>query len=160
MTRLVVAVDSSRAEVKLGRVKSGVYANVLRAVTRLSINLQAYVKENKLTGQVLHTRTGTLRRSINREVTSTPSAIRAVVGTNVEYAAGHEYGFNGDVNVKAHLRQITQAWGRPISPRSVQVQAHTKHVVLPERSFLRSALKDFEDRIVQDIRGAAKEGAK
>lgn len=156
MTDFIVAVDTSRLDAKLRRVPKQVEASVLRAVRRLAINLQGYVKDQKLSGQVLHTRTGTLRRSINQEVTQSGSSIRGVVGTNVSYGRIHEYGFQGTVDVKAHLRTITQAFGRPLSsPVTQNVRAHTMTVNLPERSFLRSALKDFEPRILKELKAAA-----
>ncbi len=67
-------------------------ANLRQAVLRIGISVQAEVKENKLSGQVLHVRTGTLRRSINQQVSEDSTGIYGQVGTNVEYAAVHEYG--------------------------------------------------------------------
>lgn len=55
------------------------------------------------------------------------------VGTNVEYAAAVHDGLGAQrVTVKAHTRRITQAFGRPISPRSVQVTSFERNV--PARS--------------------------
>ncbi len=47
----------------------------------------------------------------------------------------HEYGFNGDVTVKAHLRMIKMAFGKSISPKQVSIKTHTRKVDLPEKSF-------------------------
>jgi phage gpG-like protein len=106
-----------------------------RTVTRLTIELQGYIKSDKLSGQVLNVRTGNLRRNINQRVTETGDSITGVVGTNVEYARLHEYGGT----VKEHLRTITMAWGRPLkAPKTIKVPAYT----VPARSFLRSALRD------------------
>ena len=66
--------------------------NLRRAVLRIGISVQAVVKDEKLSGQVLHVRTGTLRRSINFQPSEDTSGIYGSVGTNVEYAAIHEYG--------------------------------------------------------------------
>ena len=143
--------------------------SVVRAMNRITIGLQARVKAEKLSGQVLHVRTGTLRRSINREVRASGSAgmIEGIVGTNVEYAAAHEYGFDGTVTVRAHVRRISTKFksealqsqngkaatiarwvGRSGKNRFVKgyadVAAHARHMHLPERSFLRSALKEYE----------------
>ncbi|MEP7312547.1 MAG: HK97 gp10 family phage protein [Pseudomonadota bacterium] len=105
------------------------------AVTRSAFNLQRHVKENKLSGQVLKVRTGRLRRSINVRVTDSESQVVGSVGTNVEYARAHEFGFKGVVNVREHLR-------RTVSGFRASVRAHSRKVNLPERSFLRDALKD------------------
>jgi phage gpG-like protein len=110
-------------------------------VNRLSITVQGAVKEGKLTGQVLHVRTGTLRRSINRVVTESENAIHASVGTNIVYGAIHEFGFQGAVDVRAYVRGDGAA-----------VSAHTRQVNLPARSFLRSTLAERESEITSTLR--------
>lgn len=123
-----------------------------KALIRLSIELQAYIKSSKLSGQVLKNRTGTLRRSINRKIVETPHSLQAFVGTNVKYARPHEYGFEGTVNVKDHLRLVKQAWGRELrTPVWANVKAHQREVKLPERSFLRSALLDKRSKILTEL---------
>ena len=56
----------------------------------------------------------------------------------------HEFGFSGTQNVRESLRTVKQAFGRPISPVEAIVRAHSRKVDLPERSFLRSALRELE----------------
>lgn len=153
---VVYKVDTSVLDERLKRIPQQLHQSILRAVTRLAIEIQGYVKTDKLSGQALHVRTGTLRRSINFKVVDTPVRIGATVGTNVEYAAAHEYGFQGPVTVKAHLRQMSMAFGKPVAnPREIAVRSFVRQVNLPERSFLRSALQDFEPRILSDLREAA-----
>lgn len=118
-------------------------AELRASVGRLSIKLQRQVSQEKLSGQVLKVRTGRLRRSIAQAVTEEGSRVVGVVSTNVSYAPAHEYGFTGSVSVSAHLRMIMQAWGKPIAPREVQVKSFTRPMKLPERSFLRSALREL-----------------
>jgi phage gpG-like protein len=140
-----------RAEEFLARLKGAgerLHAVMVRVVTRLSIEIQAAVVSDKLSGQVLHTRTGTLRRSINRVVFDEPGRILAQVGTNVVYARVHEYGFQGIQNVREHAR------------KGHIVRAHVRNVNMPERSFLRSTLREFEQKIRTDIRRAAMEALK
>lgn len=168
MSLFTVTVKTDVLEARLRSAPELMRASLLRAVTRLSIGIQRSVKEDKLTGQVLHVRTGTLRRSINRVVTDEPDGIFATVGTNVEYAAIHEYGFSGSVNIKAYVRQhrerltYAQQYKRTgavikgkLTGTSSLVSAHTRQVNMPERSFLRSTLKDWEPRIVSELRQAA-----
>lgn len=129
-----------------------VQAAIVQSVGRSALRLQREVMENRLSGQVLNVRTGNLRRSIHQRVTNTGSAVIGEVNTNVRYGKAHEYGFVGTVNVKASLRQVRQAFGRPLkSPRYVQVRAHPRNVRLPERSFLRSALRDMKPMIETDL---------
>lgn len=131
--------------------------NLLRRVLRLSILLQAYVKTRKLSGQALKRKTGTLSRSINRKIKQTPIEISATVGTNVVYGKIHEYGFTGTENVRSHLRNIKQAFGRPIAPREIMISAHSRKMVMPMRSFLRSSLQEMTPQIRAEMTAALSE---
>lgn len=140
---------------------------MVRVVNRFTLELQARTKE-KLSGEVLHVRTGTLRRSINRKVELRGSNVVGTVGTNVEYAAAHEYGFDGEVTVRAHVRRVasrtlTELRGtrRRMSVQGVAfVKEHTMHMHVPERSFLRSALAELEPGFAPAVRKAAAEALK
>jgi len=126
------------------------------SVGRLAIKLTRKIKEEKLTGQVLKNQTGTLRRSINQRIDKAGTGIVASIGTNKSYAAAHEYGFTGTVTVKEHMREIKQAFGRPINPVNVRVRTHTMMMHLPERSFLRSALREMDQEIKTGLSDALK----
>ena len=91
----------------------GVQSAVEKSIGRSVLKLQREVKRNRLSGQVLNVRTGNLRRSIHHQVTSSGGLVVGEVNTNVRYGAAQEYGFAGTVNVKASMRQIRQAFGRP-----------------------------------------------
>lgn len=135
--------------------------NLSNAIGRLVLQLQRNVKADKLSGQVLKVKTGRLRRSINSSLQGVNTErVQGTVGTNVSYARAHEYGFTGAVSVKAHMRTIKQAFGKSITPVSVQVGGHSRNVTLPERSFLRTALQDMEPRIQSELRNAVTEAVK
>lgn len=121
-------------------------AALLRVMNRLSIEVQRGVKD-KLTGPVLHVRTGTLRRSINRRVEQIGGGVTATIGTNVKYAGVHEFGFQGTVDVREHVRRMK-------SGTNVAVRAHARQVDMPERSFLRSTVTDMAPHIKAEIRKA------
>lgn len=109
----------------------------------------------KVSGPVLKNRTGTLRRKLNVRFTETPNEISATVGLKLKYAAAHEYGFDGVVPVREHLRRVTQVFGRPLAePVSATVRAHTVHMKLPERSYLRSTLREEAPSIRDAMRAA------
>ena len=126
---------------------------IVNSVTRSSIMLVRYVKEKKLSGQVLKVRTGTLRRKVNYRVTQSPSEVVGAVGVKLSYAAAHEYGLDVQETVREHLRTAKQAFGRPIAGVTFSVRAHTRHMKLPERSFLRSSLHELTPEIQAMIRG-------
>jgi phage gpG-like protein len=118
-------------------------------IGRAVLRVQAYSKADKLSGQVLQVRTGRLRRSINTRVEISADKVTGVVGTNVEYARVHEYGFSGTVTVREHLR-------RTVTGAQALVRPHARRMNLPERSFLRSALHDMEPQIREEFEQAVK----
>ena len=134
--------------------------SMVKAMNRVTIGVQALVKSGKLSGQVLHVRTGTLRRSINQEVRYAGSGlIEGIVGTNVEYAHVHEYGFHGTVSVKEHLRMQKVAWGKAMkNPREVTVKAHNMTMNTPGKRFLRDALAENAELIRETYRKAVNRG--
>lgn len=136
---------------KIEQIEPQIQKSLLATITKLSFQLQAKVVSEKLSGQVLKTKTGTLRRSIATNVTNLSGSITGRVGTNVDYGLIHEYGFKGNVTVDGHLRQITKAWGRSITPKKVFVRTHQKKANYPVRSFLRSALREMEPTIKIEI---------
>ena len=142
---------------RLDAIPGSVAAAVRRAVEGQAIALTRYVKGSKLSGQVLRNRSGHLRASISYALMIADQGLTAQVGANVEYAHVHEYG--GDFAIKAHQRMMTQAFGRPVAiPRMISVRAHDAHY--PERSFLRSSLRESRDRIIAAIERAVAQGIK
>jgi phage gpG-like protein len=138
---------------RLERMPETVREVLRREINTLSIRLLGHVKADKLSGQVLNVRSGRLRRSINFRVEEVGSGIYGYVGTTVEYARVHEYGFKGVVSVREHLR-------RTVSGKMASVRAHPRNVNVPERSFLRSALEDMAGDIREGIRAAATKAVK
>ena len=130
----------------LRRFDAAARGEIQKGIGRITLKLLTLVKAQKLSGQALNVRTGRLRRSITQRIEAGADEISGIVGTNVDYAAIHEYGFKGAVTVKQHLRLVKQAFGRPLkSPVWSTVGTHTKNVSMPERSFLRSALADMKN---------------
>lgn len=68
--------------------------------------------------------TGRLRNSIAHEVKMDGArGITGRIGSNVKYAAFHEFGFSGIVNVKAHTRiaaVLSSGTGKPVEVRRPQ----------------------------------------
>lgn len=129
------------------RMPAKLHVELKVGIARAALLVQRDSKEDKLSGQVLKVRTGRLRRSINTKITDTETRVVGTVGTNVEYAHIHEYGFDGIVSVREHLRA---AKGGAEST----VRAHQRHVHMPERSFLRSALNDMAEPIKREFEQA------
>jgi phage gpG-like protein len=108
-------------------------------IGRAALRVQTQAKVN-LSDNVLHVRTGRLRRSINVKQTDNAGGVSATVGTNVAYAHVHEFGFSGSVSVREHLR-------RSVLGKEFSVRAHSMKMKVPEKSFLRSALNAMAEPI-------------
>jgi phage gpG-like protein len=136
-------------------------AELRRRVARFAFEITDAAVSN-VSGKLLRRRTGALAGSIAPRVTETSDSITGIVGAGgvaAKYAAVHEYGFSGTVPVKAHLRAITQAWGRAIEPRSIYVGAHTRAMNIAEKAYLRGALRERRGAIVDGLAEAARVAA-
>ncbi|HNP41542.1 MAG TPA: phage virion morphogenesis protein [Nitrospira sp.] len=136
-------------------------SQLVKRVTRLAFALQKRVQETKLSDQVLHVRTGRLRRSINSRVEEDGARVYGFVGTNVVYGQRHEMGFSGTENVKAHSRLMTVAFGRKVKdPRQISVRAFSRQIKYAARPFLRPALAEMKPEIVKGMEQALRDAAK
>lgn len=142
---------------RLRAVREAAVSGVARAIARLGLDLQSSVQQDKLSGQVLRARSGTLRDSIAVRTRQNGTSVEATVYSDLDYAAAQEYGFFGTVGVRASLRQIKEAFGRPIAPKTIGVGAYARRMDLPPRSFLRSALDDMSPEIGEQIDSALRE---
>ena len=140
---------------------------VVATMTRLVIMLTRKIKEEKLSGQVLKNRTGRLRRSISPDVKiGVGTSVVGSVSTNVEYAGIHEYGgvINHPGSVPRHgaaLRWLNPGYSGPLnrskSGKLLNTQAagawvfakstEPHKIVMPERSFMRTALAEMKIEI-------------
>jgi hypothetical protein len=144
---------------RLRALPDAINSGLLRGITQLGIELQRRVQHDKLSGQVLRTRTGSLRSSIGLQVDQSDGAVTASVFTDSRYAGAEEYGFTGTVSVRTSLRRIRQAFGRPIAEKTISVRAYDRRMDLPEHSFLRSALEDVGPAIRDGVQAALAEAA-
>ena len=124
--------------------------------------------------EILDVRTGRLRGSVATEVEVNGNDVTGRIGSNVPYAAFHEFGFFGDEQVRAHTRvrgwnkggrakETTRYVGRrgglgyskDIRPAEVRlglsnfssiedVRAHVRHIEYAGRPFLRPALENTD----------------
>jgi phage gpG-like protein len=137
----------------LERVTEGLVRNVAVRMRDQMRQLSNYVKEQKLSGQVLNRRTGNLSRGVNSYVTEDASAVEGKVGVSnlVPYAAFHEYGFSGTEQVREYAR-------RTRSGKIATVRAHSREVNYPAHSFLRTALAEKKAEIINALARNITEG--
>ncbi|EJG1589902.1 phage virion morphogenesis protein [Vibrio parahaemolyticus] len=73
------------------------------------------------------------------------------IGSTEPYSAVHQDGFSGAVQVAAHTRLVTQAFGKALaSPARVSVNAFTRQMNIPQREFL-GLSRDNQEEIYQVI---------
>lgn len=131
-------------------------ARLKRALQFLGIGLAAHIQKTKLSGQRLNIRSGRLISSIHEETVDDQSGVTTYVGTNVKYARVHEYGFQGPSGVKQHMRQIKQAFGRPIAPKTIVVRPFFRGTNISEKRFMRDSLIEFQPTVQKTMDKLAK----
>jgi phage gpG-like protein len=137
---------------KLNAAPDKLRQGLARAVTRLALETERLAKQ-KVSGPVLKVRTGSLRSSINIGSTPyvTPTAIYGQVGTNIRYARIHEFG--GQIHVPEIRPKKARVLAFEVGGQTVFAMRAAAHVVkMPERSFLRSALREMQPRIEEELR--------
>lgn len=155
----VSLIGDTELRAKLSGMPSKIHDALLRKITALSFKLQAYIRIEKLSGQVLKHQSGNLWRSIQQRVDDQGSAIygRAFSSGDVKYAAIHEFGGKTSPHVIEPVKAKVLAFvmgGKQIFAARVNHPGS----VMPERSFMRSSLKDMQQEIVDGMTEAVKEG--
>ena len=150
-------VDPTAAIARLGALADSLRSGVRALVGDGAARLYALV-EAKLSGEVLHARSGALARSIRIETNEDADGIGARVfgDGSVPYARIQEFG--GRIAVPEIAAVNAKALAFVYGGR-MQFARHTAaHVVdIPERSYMRSSLAEFENGFVDDVRELATE---
>jgi len=122
---------------KLKRFRVGVLARVQKMLEESADEVAGNANEDYLRGPrsktALGVVSGDLGRSVKRGGKGNHYKLtgnRVVIGTNLPYAAIHEFGFSGTVKVPAHTRN------------GFNVRSHSRRLVMPPRPFLNPALRD------------------
>ena len=129
---------------------------ITRAMDKIAIYLVAYVKENKLSGQVLRRRTGTLSRSIRGTVEQQAGQVVGNITSRdkgnapLPYAVFWENGFTGTQNVRAHVRKMA-------SGGEASVRAFVRNVHQIARPFFAPTLKENQNYIRDQLNKAVSE---
>lgn len=149
---------TNRVEQRLTTSVDSLRAAVIRKAHALALELEAYVKTRKLSGQVLHVRTGDLRRSIQSKVTVDGPRVEGSVFSDgsVPYADIHEFGGRTGphdiIPVKAQALHFMMH-GKEVFAKIV----HHPGSKMPERSYLRSSLEEMAPRIESEMAAVLEE---
>ena len=136
----------SKAEAIVAAVKTEMNAE--------TVNLLAYIKDEKLSGQVLNQRSGNLKNSGFIEIEEGSGQITGFVGfgRTVPYAAILNYGGSIDIPEVNGKLMVFQRAGATIF--TMKHRAFT--VNMPARNYLESSLEEREPVITQGFREAIK----
>jgi len=157
-----MSVDASSALNMLVQFPARAHKRLVTVMQKVGLDFLGYVRINKLHGQVLHQRSGRLSSKLHDQTDDNGRTVTTTVGVDsnaVPYAAIHEYGFHGQEHVRAHARTISLAFGHEIEPVTVQVGGFTRMMNMPERSYLRSSLKERRETYIDWVRGAVSASA-
>ncbi len=112
---------------------------IARGMTHGAQIIVGMVTEERLTGKgpfpVSDHRLGVVTGRLRQSLRATPARVEGQsviigIGTPVEYARLHEFGWEGDVKVRAHERN------------GHTVREHERHVTIAERAPIRTGIKE------------------
>lgn len=128
--------DPSGAFARLDRISEKTVEEVRVAIARLTVRLHQMVVRDKLSGQVLHVKSGRLSRSIADVTTVDGAVVTGTVSTALDYGIGWELGWPGRAD-KPSLKDAKSKF-------SLGGGDTFKNGTPKQRSFLRTAFKDLE----------------
>ncbi len=158
---LTVTIDDQKLMATLSAMPNKIRDNLYKTVFSLALQLRKYIVVNKLSGQVLNKQSGHLQQSIQEAVSQTDHGVlgRVFSSGDVKYAAIHEFGGR----IPAHI--ITPKNGKALRFMMNGKEVFAKSVnhpgsTMPERSFMRSSLRDMRPEIIAAMTKAVTEATK
>lgn len=145
-------VGTERITIKLGTAGSTVMDAVRKSVRRLGYELERIIKNDTLSGQVLHRRSGDGVRSVNTRFSSTPTSETARVGTKKVYMRAWQLGFHVPERIIVAKNADALFWPGAAHPVKM-VRQKARDVAA--RPFLTIGLDILRPRIAPTLQGAA-----
>lgn len=155
MPRIIefIAVNEAEVSARILGTSDRIRANITRALNTTNTQLQRHVVSDKLSGQVLKSHTGNLKRAIVQIPTESDGDIiegGVGLGAEAKYGLAQEYGAHIPERVPTSAKSLSWVGadgGRVFAKRARAFE-------LPERSFMRTAFSEFHDRIEASVREA------
>jgi hypothetical protein len=126
---------------------------LVRNLNTVHTQLQRFIVSDKLSGQVLKSHSGNLKRNI-LQIPATVEGYQVTAGVglgkNAKYGLAHEFG--ADIPERTPVNAKALSWIGADGVRVFFMRARAFH--LPERSFLRSSFTEFQPKI-QDAAASA-----
>ena len=149
MSIQITVLGTEQLAAKFDQVTPAFLRRMKEGMTSAMSMLSSYVKREKLSGQVLKNRTGTLRRSINAKITVGTDSVTGQVGTNLVYAKAHEFG----ATIEAKRAKFLAFRGRD------GFMIFRKRVVIPPRPFLAPSFRENKGAIFAKLQIAGRQAA-
>lgn len=157
---LDAALSGLKPDVMLSAVRRGMSRAAKGVVEKITRNHLSRQGPFPVSAHRLGVRSGRLRESLR----ATPAqvsgdTITTSIGSVVNYAAAHEFGFSGKVKVKAHQRTAKKVFGVKVAnPQPHTVKAHQRKVTIPERAPIRTGITEnlvvFSNEITREVKRA------
>lgn len=151
-------VDSSQVEEYIGTRGDLIIAALRSELTGQTNNLLSYIKDDKLSGQVLNQRSGNLKNSGFTEVTETAETMLGTdnFGRTAPYAQIHEFGGNISIPEVTGKLMVFERNGETIFTRR-----HKAFVVrIPARPYAEPSLEEMSPEIIAGLQGAVDRAVK
>lgn len=158
---LTVTIDDRKVMQQLDAMPGKLRDALYKTVYMLALKLQKHIVADKLQGQVLNHRSGNLQRSIQTDVKDDNKGVigRVFSAGDVKYAAIHEYG--GRIPARIIEPKNGEALRFMMNGKAVFAKrVNWPGASMPERSFMRSALRDMRPEIITSLEKAVKEATK
>lgn len=154
---ITATVDASAVIARFSRIPGSVKQSLVPTMDKIGYDLVTHVVRDKLSGQVLKRRTGTLSNAVTHtapEVTANSVQTKVGVFSGVPYARIHEFGGKISVpEVSGKLMVFSAKDGTTVFTRKRRAFVAN----MPERSYLRTGLADQRDSILSQITRAVGE---
>ena len=134
---------------------------VALGMKRGTLMIAAEIQKTRLSGKgpfapslkKLGVDTGRLRQSVRGTAPQiNGTTVTTSIGSNVSYAAAHEFGFKGSVNVKRHEVTMKALFGRKLkSPLRFSRLASKRNVNIPERRPFRTGIEENIHMVENEI---------
>jgi hypothetical protein len=153
-----VVVNELELKARISSIADRVAIEIMKSMGEVNNSLRTHIMTDKLSGQVLHSRKGNLKRNILQipaTIEGNTIAGGVALGANAPYGLAHEYG--ASIPERVPTKHKSLHW---IGKSGEEVFAmRARAFVLPERSFMRSSFREFRDQIEDAMRAAVVRGS-
>ena len=157
--RIEITSDAKEAIQNLREFPDKLKAAIVRSMNKLNQEAIGEITRNRLTGtgpfpvslHKLGVVTSRLRKSVNASrAVIEGDTVHSSIGSNVEYAGVHEFGFSGSIFVNSHARRshLRRTEGKKKRSRVAEaiVTGHGRNVHYPARAPIKHGLDDFSPK--------------